>query len=254
MNEIALITPVYNPTVKQLNNLAKTYTSLKDVISCFYLAVNAKSKNIELLKEKLKDFNCIIKVADDNGPDDALRNIAKDIREEFTWMVTCGELIEIKDNDFLKKVDKNCIVFGNTTFINQNGKNSSMNPKKFDRFYKYKIPILNLSSCIMSKDNFFKSTPIKKFKVATDYEQILRLYNLNLNLCFTDSYKLTFFNDGNSVQNKVRGIAEMYCISKIFYPKNNLSRILFYIVFLMKNRINPFKFVNELTKIDEYIN
>ena len=46
MIEIALITPVYNPTEKQLNNLVKTYTSLKDVISCFYLAINVKSKNI----------------------------------------------------------------------------------------------------------------------------------------------------------------------------------------------------------------
>ena len=192
MKKIALITPIFNPTENQIDNLVETYKSLENIINCFYLAVNINSSNIKILKEKVKHFNCKINANKDNGPDDALKKIIGFVEEDYVWMLTCGELIHIKDKTFLKKIDKDSIVFGNTTFINKNGTSSSMNPNNFNRFYKYKIPILNLSSCIMSKDNFLLSSPIKKYKVATDYEQILRLYTLNLNLIYTDSFKLIF--------------------------------------------------------------
>ena len=253
MKKIALITPVFNPTENQIENLVKTYKSLEKIINRFYLAVSVNSKNIKMLKEKVQGFNCKINIDKDDGPDDALKKVISFVEEDFVWMLTCGELIKIKDKNFITKIDKDSIVFGNTTFINQDGSHSAMNPKKFNRFYKYKIPILNLSSCIMSKENFLLSSPIKKYKVATDYEQILRLYNLNLSLSYTDSFELIFFNDGNSVQNKITGIAEMYHLSKHFYPNKYVTRILFYILFLLKHRINPFKFFKQLSKIDAYI-
>jgi len=253
MKKIAILTPVFNPTEKQIENLISSYSVLKDIVNCYYIAVNINSKNIEILKEKTKEFNCIIKIEEDDGPDNALRKIVNHVPEEFVWMLTCGELIELKDNNFIDRVNKDTIVFGNTTFINQNGKHSFMNPKKFNRFYKYKIPILNLSSCIMSKVNFIKSSPVKKYRVATDYEQILRLYNLNISLVHTNSFKLIFFNDGNSVQNRITGCAEMYHLSKHFYPRNNIRRIFFYFLFILKHRINPIKFFVELSKIDDYI-
>ena len=253
MNKIALITPVFNPTEKQIENLVSSYTSLKNIINCFYLAVNNDSKNIEILKEKTRNFNCVVNIEEDAGPDDALRKIVDHVSEDFVWMLTCGELVELKDNDFQNKIKKDNIVFGNTTFINQNGKYSNMNPEKFNRFYKYKIPILNLSSCIMSKENFIKSSPTKKYKVATDYEQILRLYSLDISLIHTNSFKLFFFNDGNSIRNRVTGFAEMYHISKYFYPKNNMQRILIYFLLILKHRINPIKFFKELSKVDDYI-
>tara|TARA_Y100000768_G_C23988659_1_gene690616 strand:+ start:259 stop:1023 length:765 start_codon:yes stop_codon:yes gene_type:complete len=253
MNKIALITPVFNPNSEQIKNLISSYTSLKNIINCFYLAINKNSKNIDLLKEKTKDFDCVIRVEEDDGPDAALRELVDHVSEEFVWMLTCGELVKLKDDKFLAKVKKDNVVFGNTTFINQNGKHSCMNPKKFNRFYKYKIPILNLSSCIMSKENFIKSSPIKKYKVATDYEQILRLYSLNISLIHTHSFRLVFFNDGNSVQNRITGFAEMYHISKYFYPKHNIVRTLVYLLLILKHRINPIKFFKELSKINDYI-
>lgn len=252
MKKIALITPVYNPTDNEIENLVKTYKSLENIINCFYLAVSTDSNNIKMLKEKVRGFNCMINFDKDDGPDDALKKIIRFVEEDFIWMLTCGELIVIKDINFLNKIDRDSIVFGNTTFINKHGTNSSMNPKSFNRFYKYKIPILNLSSCIMSKENFLLSSPIKKYKVATDYEQILRLYNLNLNLIYTDSFKLIFFNNGNSSQNKITGFAEMYHLSKYFYPDKYVTRILFYILFILKHRINPLKFFKQLSKIDTY--
>ena len=253
MSKIALITPVFNPTEEQIKNLISSYVSLKNTINCFYLAVNKNSENIKILKEKTRGFNCVIKIEEDDGPDNALRRIVNHVSEEFVWMLTCGELIELKDNNFLRKVKKDNIVFGNTTFINQNGLHHCMDANKFNRFYKYKIPILNLSSCIMSKENFIKSSPIKKYKVATDYEQILRLYSLDISLIHTDSFKLYFFNDGNSVKNRITGFAEMYHISKYFYPRKNIQRILVYFLLILKQRINPIKFFKELSKIDDYI-
>tara|TARA_E500000178_G_scaffold325825_1_gene353503 strand:- start:3882 stop:4646 length:765 start_codon:yes stop_codon:yes gene_type:complete len=253
MSKIALITPVFNPTEEQIKNLIRSYASLKNTINCFYLAVNKNSENIKILKEKTRGFNCVINIEEDDGPDNALRRIVNHVSEEFVWMLTCGELIELKDDNFLRKVKKDNIVFGNTTFINQNGLHYCMDANKFNRFYKYKIPILNLSSCIMSKENFIKSSPIKKYKVATDYEQILRLYSLDISLIHTDSFKLYFFNDGNSVKNRITGFAEMYHISKYFYPRKNIQRILVYFLLILKHRINPIKFFKELSKIDDYI-
>ena len=253
MSKIALITPVFNPTEEQIKNLIRSYASLKNTINCFYLAVNKDSENIKILKEKTRGINCVINIEEDDGPDNALRRIVNHVSEEFVWMLTCGELIELKDDNFLRKVKKDNIVFGNTTFINQNGLHYCMDANKFNRFYKYKIPILNLSSCIMSKENFIKSSPIKKYKVATDYEQILRLYSLDISLIHTDSFKLYFFNDGNSVKNRITGFAEMYHISKYFYPRKNIQRILVYFLLILKQRINPIKFFKEISKIDDYI-
>lgn len=251
---IALMTPIHNPSKQQVNNLVATYESLNDVIDCFYVGISSQSTNIELVKDALKDFNCKINVADDEGPDDALLKLTRIIKEDFVWLVTCGEIIKIKDTEFLKQVEKESIIFGDTTFINEDGTFSKMHPKKFNRFYKYKIPILNLSSCIIYKDYFIKSSPARKYKVATDYEQILRLYSYELNLQHTSSFELVFFNDGNSIKNKVTGMAEMYHISKYFYPQKNVLRIIFYSLFLLKHKINPFKFLEELSKIDNYVN
>ena len=112
-----------------------------------------------MIYKKTKDFDCVIRVEEDDGPDAALRELVDHVSEEFVWMLTCGELVKLKDDKFLAKVKKDNVVFGNTTFINQNGKHSCMS--KSSIVYKCKIPILNLSSCIMSKENFIKSSPIK---------------------------------------------------------------------------------------------
>ena len=83
MNKIALITPVFNPNSEQIKNLVSSYTSLKNIINCFYLAINKNSKNIDLLKEKTKDFDCVIRVEEDDGPDAALRELVDHVSEEF---------------------------------------------------------------------------------------------------------------------------------------------------------------------------
>ena len=106
MSKIALITPVFNPTEEQIKNLIRSYASLKNTINCFYLAVNKNSENIKILKEKTRGFNCVINIEEDDGPDNALRRIVNHVSEEFVWMLTCGELIELKDDNFLKKVKK----------------------------------------------------------------------------------------------------------------------------------------------------
>ena len=55
MKDIALITPVFNPTDIQIDNLFKTYESLKDVVGRFYLGINNKSEKIRDIKEKSND-------------------------------------------------------------------------------------------------------------------------------------------------------------------------------------------------------
>ena len=254
MKDIALITPVFNPTDIQIDNLFKTYESLKDVVGRFYLGINNKSEKIRDIKEKSKRYNCVVNIISDNGPDDALMHLVPLIEEDFVWMFTCGEIIELHNKDFLDNICENTIVFGNTTFINKDGSTSRMNPKTFNNYYKYKIPILNLSSCIMSKKMFLASNPRHMYKVATDYEQILRMYKMNPTLRHTKSYTLSFYNDGNSTQNKITGAAEMYHLSKRFYPEKYVSRNIFYLLFLIKYRINPFKFISKLSEIEKYTN
>ena len=48
---IALMTPIYNPTQHQIDNLVHTYKSLDKVISCFYVAINSRSTNIKAIKK-----------------------------------------------------------------------------------------------------------------------------------------------------------------------------------------------------------
>ena len=75
MKDIALITPVFNPTDIQIDNLFKTYESLKDVVGRFYLGINNKSEKIRDIKEKSKRYNCVVNIISDNGPDDALMHL-----------------------------------------------------------------------------------------------------------------------------------------------------------------------------------
>ena len=79
-----------------------------------------------------------------------LLKLTKIIKEDFVWLVTCGEIMKIKDTEFLKHIERKNQLFLVILHLSIKMVNILKNEsQKFNRFYKYKIPILNLSSCII---------------------------------------------------------------------------------------------------------
>ena len=255
-NKIAIVTAIYNPTKDQLNNYIKSLESFSGLNHKRYAAIKSSTKGIKFLVKKLKKYNIQIKIFDDNGTDDALNKLMPYVKENFIWMLHCGDLLELSDEARLtlrkKRHDENTIYFGTTIFCEGSSTKKSSR-FKLNIFYKYKIPILNLISCLIPKKLLLKSGGFKQnYNVATDYDLILRLYQNKPTLKFLRGVDLYFFENGNSFNNRMKGIVEMYFISASFFPKLKF-RNLFYFVYLLRRGFSPFLFFRLVKNKNNFI-
>lgn len=249
---IATITPIYNPSKIQLQRYLYSIKSIKksDVPIKHYVWINNKSHNIKQISNLLKSKDFIIKVGYDTGPDDALVKLLKYVSEKYIWLITCGESINLKDGFSLQKViNQNYDIIYGTTYFHHQNKVKSTNRFFINWFYKFRIPVLNLSCAILKKSLLEKAGGFSDaYAYASDYDLILRLYKLEPKRKYVNFISMDYYVDGRSYDNKFYAFVEMYQIGRSNYPNVNFFRNIYYFFYLIRNKISPYKFFMAIKK------
>ena len=267
--KIAIITSIFNPSEEQICAYIKSLESFRGIPHKRYAAIKSSTKNINILIRRLKKYNVDIKIFNDCGTDDALNNLMHLVKEDFIWMLHCGDLLVLNNETraFIKKgnLDSNTIYFGVTHFCEGNTIKTS-NSKRFNLFYKYKIPILNLISCLIPSSLLKKSGGFKQnYKVAGDYDLILRLYNNNPQLKFLNGFPnlkfrnffyffyvlrsgfspITFFKAVASMNSPIFEYIKLYGFQP-YSDKKNSAHDLKYLSTLKHHYLESFKELDEI--------
>lgn len=249
--KITVITPVLNPSEIQIGRLKIAYAAIsKNVGAIFFIALNTNSANKDQIYKLNNDFaNLKIFEFDDKGPDDAISRLMPHIKTDYLWLLTCGEQVKVGEGLDLVIRDEPDFIIGVTQFIHPSWKKLSTHAD-YKRYYKYKIPILNLCSCIIKRSIVSEAGGLKsRFNYASDYDIILRIFEQNPTIRFTSDIILDYYIDGRSEINKVKAFAEMFNISRNNFPEIRMRRHLFYWMYCLRHRVSLLSFYRELNKV-----
>jgi hypothetical protein len=240
---IAVITPIYNPTSKQLSNYINSITEIKKITPYSYACISKKTRNINELIEILKNNKIKYFIFNDSGPTDSIKRIKRKISHSHIWLLTCGEKIKINkkvSSKVLENIDSKVVIYGRTNFIIANKSRESHSNSNIRKYYKYKIPIFNINSAIFPSDIFFKSLKsCENYRYASDYCFILNLFKENISFKYIEDLVVKYFEDGLSFNNQLNSLIEMYFLSKLYFPKLPY-RDFFYFIYAIRRGINPF--------------
>ena len=203
--------PLLEKTIRSV--LAQDYDNIE------YIVIDGASTDntVEIIKKYEQEIDYWVSEPDRNA-DEAINKGVRKSRGELVGIITCGDWYE---PDTVSSVVRTFLADRSIDLIYGN-----MNRWRGDKLLYLACPpadldklrrsmVLNFLDCFITKRSYETyGQYVQQYRVATDYELLLRFYCQGLKFKYLNKVLANMIAGGNSDIHRVRGIYECYLISR----------------------------------------
>lgn len=247
--DLTIITVCYN-SEKTIENCLKSVTKqLNDRIEYLIIDGASKDKTVEIIRRYITP-NMVLVSEPDKGIYDAMNKGIYRARGNWIWFINSDDYI--KDgliSSILNVIDKNSesdCIYGNMEYARVISENIIVEERKAPKtlsLLKNEM-IIGHPSTICRRDSMIEIGGFDtRFKVAADWDLLLRLYNNKYKFVHIDRILSTFYTGGLSSKShilerhKVRKKNNSYKIVDLYYIKDFLKQIVNFFIRPIKNML-----------------